>query len=608
MTVYSKSLMMGVAAAALLAGQAWAQSAPRVGVVSAVNPAAVGTPPGAEARPIVVGSDVIFHEKMVTTSEGQAQLMFLDQSTLMIGPNSQVVIDEFIFDPGTSTGKFAATLTQGSFRYIGGKLSKQGDATLRTPVATIGIRGSDVVIRHDANTNASGIQNIHGNATVQSNGATVKLPTGFGTQINGAGQSPTYPAALTAAIINAAKTAFEGLPGRSAGAPKPPQNDDVAKSGLGDAVEAARLAAIETAAGGGANGGQPPRLPYINNAPLDQPGVPPGTTQPTTTSNTPPAENPVGGVRNGYVGGIAVTLLGEAIALQTVSNSAASDVAVNITPSSGSTPGTVNARLQFSTQGGASPQTIAIDFATLAGPNGQPVSDSNFLAINQSGMATVNGTSTQASGIIGTQGRFFGIEELSIENIQNVSVCDCTFMSWGSWLATLQTPGQTELSSIILGTFVTGLLPTIAVQPTGTATFTGHAVGTSSTNSNLFTAGNVNVSWNFGARNGNLQITNFDGNNMQGAINAPPSDWRHYSGSLSRMPGSSGPANSGAVNGSFFVAPGQAAGAQPAGTGGNFTLKGSEGYRAGGVFLGRNTNIPSTPSSGSGFSVVSITP
>ena len=132
MTTYSKFLMMGVALTALMAGDAWAQANPRVGIVSAVNPAATGTPPNADTRPIVIGSDVIFRERVVTTGDGQAQLMFLDQSTMMIGPNSQVVIDEFVYDPNTSSGAFAATLTQGSFRYIGGKLSKQGNATLKT--------------------------------------------------------------------------------------------------------------------------------------------------------------------------------------------------------------------------------------------------------------------------------------------------------------------------------------------------------------------------------------------------------------------------------------------------------------------------------------------
>ena len=73
---------------------------------------------------------------------------------MTVGPNSDMVIDTFVFDPTAGTGKFAANLTRGVFRFVGGKLSKQENAvTMTTPVATIGIRvGSSLLIspRRDA--------------------------------------------------------------------------------------------------------------------------------------------------------------------------------------------------------------------------------------------------------------------------------------------------------------------------------------------------------------------------------------------------------------------------------------------------------------------------
>src|SRR4051812_10980957 len=91
----------------------------RVGVTSAVNPSAAGTPPGGDTRQLVIGSDIQFRERVITTTDGQAQILFLDQSSLLIAANSTVVIDEFVYDPATNKGNIAATLTQGSFRYIG---------------------------------------------------------------------------------------------------------------------------------------------------------------------------------------------------------------------------------------------------------------------------------------------------------------------------------------------------------------------------------------------------------------------------------------------------------------------------------------------------------
>ena len=49
----------------------WAQE--KVGVNSAVNPEAQGTPPGGAARRLVIGQDVVFNERITTGEAGQTQ-------------------------------------------------------------------------------------------------------------------------------------------------------------------------------------------------------------------------------------------------------------------------------------------------------------------------------------------------------------------------------------------------------------------------------------------------------------------------------------------------------------------------------------------------------
>jgi hypothetical protein len=75
-----------IAAVLLLGGASFASAQDKVGVKSAVNPAATGTPPGGASRPLVIGQDVIFNERIATTDAGQTQLLFLDESALSIGP------------------------------------------------------------------------------------------------------------------------------------------------------------------------------------------------------------------------------------------------------------------------------------------------------------------------------------------------------------------------------------------------------------------------------------------------------------------------------------------------------------------------------------------
>ena len=135
------ALMLGTA----LVTPAIAQQ--RIGVNGAVNPDATGVPPGAAARRLVIGQEVVFNERISTDARGQTQVLFLDESTMTVGPSSDMVIDQFVYDPNAGTGKLAASLTRGVFRFVGGKLSKQDNAvTMRTPTATIGIRGGLILV------------------------------------------------------------------------------------------------------------------------------------------------------------------------------------------------------------------------------------------------------------------------------------------------------------------------------------------------------------------------------------------------------------------------------------------------------------------------------
>src|SRR3954469_12587518 len=119
---------------------------PKVGVAGAVNPATHATPQGGATSVLNIGNDVSFNEVITTDAEGQAQLLFLDRSALTVGPNAKLTIDEFVYNPNTKEGKLAINAAVGVFRFVGGQLSKSGDVTLKTPVATIGIRGAVALV------------------------------------------------------------------------------------------------------------------------------------------------------------------------------------------------------------------------------------------------------------------------------------------------------------------------------------------------------------------------------------------------------------------------------------------------------------------------------
>ena len=52
-----------------------------------------------------------------------------------------MVLDEFVYDPDAQIGSLVINATKGVFRLVGGKISKKNSVLLKTPTATIGIRG-----------------------------------------------------------------------------------------------------------------------------------------------------------------------------------------------------------------------------------------------------------------------------------------------------------------------------------------------------------------------------------------------------------------------------------------------------------------------------------
>ena len=114
-----KTLAILLASTALAVAPVLAQE---VGTAAAVNPDSQSTPPGGSTTTLKVGARVVHKERIKTTPTGSVQLLFLDRSTLSIAPNSEVVIDEFVYNPGEGSGRMVTSLTKGALRFVGGQL------------------------------------------------------------------------------------------------------------------------------------------------------------------------------------------------------------------------------------------------------------------------------------------------------------------------------------------------------------------------------------------------------------------------------------------------------------------------------------------------------
>jgi hypothetical protein len=118
----------------------------RVGVTSATAGDPLGQAPAEQERILRVGIDVQLGERVTTRDADRAHLVFLDGTSLAIGPNSAVIVDTFVYDPNGRKGELNLTVAKGVLRLVGGGISKTGEIAVATPSASIGIRGGILTI------------------------------------------------------------------------------------------------------------------------------------------------------------------------------------------------------------------------------------------------------------------------------------------------------------------------------------------------------------------------------------------------------------------------------------------------------------------------------
>ena len=208
----------------------------RVGINSAVNPQATGTPPGAATRQLVIGQDVVFKEHINTSDKGQTQLLFLDESAMTVGPNSNLTIDQFVYDPKSGTGKLAMSATRGLLRYVGGKLSKQNEAvTLRTSTATLAVRGGAFIakIDPDGTTEAIFLYGKELRVDGVAGGSQLLTRSGFKVTTKPGGK-PDTPAPVPPGQLTEFTAEFAGT--GSGGSTTRPTDASVVNSGISDTI------------------------------------------------------------------------------------------------------------------------------------------------------------------------------------------------------------------------------------------------------------------------------------------------------------------------------------------------------------------------------------
>ncbi len=544
-------------------GAAEAQS---VGVTAAVNQTAHGTPPGGTMRTIVMGENIVHEERIATNNVGLVQLLFTDGTTLTVGPNSELVIESYLYDRNAGTAQLAASMSKGVLRFIGGLASKNSDgATIDTPIGTIGIRGGiadinlnppsgipphvDMIFGKDVTLTRAGtlLERLYRSGysivVTPGGGLTVqKTPPGWSSQI---------------------QAALSGRPGTSGGASQQPTDQTVAESDVPESNSQ----------------GTTPPAPGNEPQPLTQSEVAELLAAVTTYDELRQfiVDNPPTKTFLGASGGIV------RINNYDPSGAPNGERWVPLVTTGSSLP--TAALTEISLDQNGKPVAGVIDITSPSDPYSTCFNCRLRISIGTSGTQVI---ATDAYGTYQSGGTGHLRPSSEIALAPGVNRCECAFLNWGAWDANVmfaEANGSTIATAgsghwVVADITSSQAIADLQAQDTGTiATYSGFAVGTVSAASGpAYTAsGNMNMNWSFGTRSGNIEIMDFDvDHSFYGTINDSAAPATAFFGGLV-----TGGAGGGTVRGAFVND-----GATPAaGVAGDFLLRDGT-WNASGIFAG----------------------
>lgn len=231
-----------------------------VGAVQEVSGAATVTRTDGTVEKLAVGMPIFQGDVIETDADGAINIVFIDETSFAVSADAKLAIDEYVFDPASSSGTTNFSVLRGMFVFSSGLIGREDpdDVTIETPVGSIGIRGTTIA----------------GNAT-----------TGEVTVVEGAIvlRSPTGQEVTLATQFETARFSAQGV-------------------SVTGTMEPAQLAQKFSGIGGvtpsffSAIGAEPPASngaePAQNNAPGNSGGAAPADGPQTTGQATQPAAEP----------------------------------------------------------------------------------------------------------------------------------------------------------------------------------------------------------------------------------------------------------------------------------------------------------------------------
>lgn len=118
----------------------------RIGEVREAEGSVEATRPDGTTLRLGVGDSVYQGDILATGADGKVGVIFIDGTVFSLSENGRMTLNSLVFDPGESDSAMNLSVLQGTFVFLSGQIAGDSDdgMTVRTPVATLGVRGTQV--------------------------------------------------------------------------------------------------------------------------------------------------------------------------------------------------------------------------------------------------------------------------------------------------------------------------------------------------------------------------------------------------------------------------------------------------------------------------------
>ncbi|MEP6538283.1 MAG: FecR family protein [Bryobacteraceae bacterium] len=103
---------------------------------------------GADTIPIREGMHLLLNDTLRTAADGRLGLILQDGTRISLGPNTELRIDQFVYEPVDGKFSLLLRLRRGVMAYISGQIARfsPGSVSVETPTAVLGLRGTEFAV------------------------------------------------------------------------------------------------------------------------------------------------------------------------------------------------------------------------------------------------------------------------------------------------------------------------------------------------------------------------------------------------------------------------------------------------------------------------------